>query len=107
MSRDVRRISSLSDKDQPESVDQVIRGILQYLVEHPEAKDTREGIYKWWLPEGHGDRGRDEVQKALDLLTSKGWLTKRGRIPQKEIYGINKDRLQEIKLFLLQSGVAS
>jgi hypothetical protein len=97
----------LSDKDQAESVEQVIREILQYLVEHPDAKDTPEGIYKWWLPKGQSERGRDEVQKALDLLTSKGWLTKRGAVPAKEFYGINKDRLQEIRRFLLQSGGGS
>jgi hypothetical protein len=84
-----------------------MRGILQYLVKHPDAKDTPEGIYKWWLPEGHSDRGRDEVQRALDLLTSKGWLTKRGTIPSKEFYGINKDRLHEIRSFLQQSSAGS
>ena len=97
----------MSDKDQSESDQQVIQKILQYLVEHPDAKDTPEGIYKWWLPKGYSDRGRDEVQKALDLLTSKEWLTKRGTVPSREIYGINKDRLQEIRRFLLQSGASS
>jgi hypothetical protein len=90
----------VSTKDHPEINERVIRGILQYLVEHPDAKDTIEGIYKWWLSKGRSQWGRDEVRKALDWLTSKGWLTKRGSIPSKEIYGINKDRLQEIKTFL-------
>jgi len=84
----------------------VIRGILQYLVEHPDAKDTIEGILKWWLPDGHR-WGRGEVQKALDLLVSKAWLTKRVTIPTKEVYGINKDRTQEIRSFLQQSGASS
>jgi hypothetical protein len=65
-----------------------------------------EGILKWWSPDGHV-WGRGEVQDALDLLTSKGWLTKRGTVPSKEIYGINKDRLQEIRSFLLQPGGSS
>jgi hypothetical protein len=82
---------------------QLLRGILQYLIEHPDAKDTTEGILKWWLPEGHR-WGRREVQAALDLLTSKRWLTKRGTTPSKEIYGINKGRLQEIRSFLRESG---
>jgi hypothetical protein len=91
----------LSDKGQPGGDQQVMRGILQYLVEHPDAKDTPEGIYKWWLPKGHSDWRKAEVQRALDLLTSKGWLTKRGTVPSKEIYGINKDKLGEIKNLLL------
>jgi hypothetical protein len=82
--------------------EEVIRGILQYLVEHPDAKDTPEGIHKWWL-KGQSERSRDEVQKAVDSLTSRGWVTKRGTIPSKEIYGINRNRLQEIEIFLQQS----
>ena len=93
-------------RDRPEINEQVIRGILKYVVDHPDAKDTSEGIYKWWLPDGHRS-GREEVQAALDLLTSKGWLTKRGKIPAKEFYGINKDRLQEIRSFLQESGARS
>jgi hypothetical protein len=89
----------LSQHDQPGGQEQVIREILQYLIEHPDAKDTAEGVLKWWLADGHR-WGRKEVQAALDLLTSKGWLTKRGKVPAKEFYGMNKDRLQEIRSFL-------
>jgi len=96
----------VSYKDQPGAEGQVIRGILQHLIENPDAKDTMEGILKWWLPDGHR-QGRGEVQKALDMLTSKGWLTSREPIPSKEFYGINKDRLQEIRSFLQQSGASS
>jgi hypothetical protein len=92
----------LSNKNQSRSGEQAIREILQYLIKNPEAKDTLEGIYKWWLPKWHSKQGRDEVQKAVNLLTSKEWLTKRGTIPSKEIYGINRDRLPEIKRFLRQ-----
>jgi hypothetical protein len=96
----------VSTKDRPETNEKVIRGILQYLVEHPDAKDTAEGIYKWWLSKGRSQWGRDEVQEALDLLTTKRWLTRRGTIRSKEIYGINKERLQEIKNYLQQSGAS-
>ena len=89
----------MSDNDWPEGDEQVSREILQYLVEHPDAKDTIEGILKWWLPDGRVWK-RGEVQEALDLLTSKGLLTRRGTVPSKEIYGINRDRLQEIKSLL-------
>jgi hypothetical protein len=47
------------------------------------------------------ERHIDEVQSAVDLLIVKGWLTKRGRIPSKEIYGMTKDRIPEIRNFLL------
>jgi hypothetical protein len=95
----------LSYQDKPG--EQVIREILQYLIKNPDAKDTLEGIYKWWMPKGHSKQGRDEVQKAVDLLTSKGWLTKRATIPSKEIYGINRERLWEIESFLQHAGTNS
>jgi len=90
----------LSDKDSPGNYADVIRGILHYWVEHVDAKDTPEGILKWWLPESQGEWGKEDVQKALDFLTSKGWLTKRETTRAKRIYGVNKDRVEEIKTFL-------
>jgi hypothetical protein len=96
----------LTDKNQSRGGEQAIREILQYLIKNPDAKDTLEGIYKWWLPKWHRKQGRAEVQQAVDLLTLRGWLTKRGTIPSKEIYGINRDRLPEIESFLQQSGAS-
>ena len=89
----------MRDETQPEGDEQISRGILQYLAEHPDAKDTIEGILKWWLPAGRVWK-RGEVQESLNLLTSKEWLTRRGTVPSKEIYGINKDQLEEIRKFL-------
>ena len=96
----------MSHQDQRGGAEQVTREILQYLLKHPDAKDAAEGILKWWLSDGHRWKA-SEVQAALDLLTSKGWLTKRQIIPSKEIYGINRDQLQEIRSFLGQSGAGS
>jgi hypothetical protein len=97
-----KKDNALSHETQPEAMKQVSRRILQYLAEHPDAKDTIEGILKWWLPDGRVWK-RGEVQEALDLLTSKEWLTRRGTVPSEEIYGINKDRLEEIKKSLNQT----
>ena len=89
----------MRDKALPEGDEQVSREILRYLVKHPDAKDTIEGILKWWLPDGRVWK-RGEVQETLNLLTSKGLLTRRGTVPSKEIYGMNRERLQEIKSLL-------
>jgi len=81
----------------------VIRGILQYLVMRPEAKDTVEGVCRWWLPHDCGDLGswgEDEVQPALDDLVERGWVTTREMTPSHTIYGLNSDRLETIKAFL-------
>lgn len=39
--------------------------ILQYLVEHPQARDTVEGVLKWWLPISPVPRTKAVVQEAL------------------------------------------
>jgi hypothetical protein len=91
----------LSDKDQPGC--EVIRGILQYLIEHPDAKDTVEGVLKWWVPETFGKRGLAESEKALDILSSRGWLTVRKVSPAQKIYGVNKKFMKEIRIFLIES----
>jgi Fe2+ or Zn2+ uptake regulation protein len=96
----------LNGDNQSHSDEELVRAILQYLLEHPDAKDTIEGILKWWLLDGRGWK-RGKVQRALNLLASKEWLTKRETVPSKEIYGINKDRLQEIRSFLQQSDAGS
>lgn len=90
----------MNEKDSPGDQEKEIWGILHYLIEHPDAKDTIEGILEWWLPAGQAEWGKGEVQKVLDFLTSKGWLTKRETTPSNNIYGINKDQLEEIKNFL-------
>ncbi len=80
----------------------VTRGILLYLIEYPDAKDTMKGILKWWMPRGYIERGGKEIQQALDYLVLKGWLTTCSKVLQKDliIYGVNKERLEQIKAFL-------
>jgi hypothetical protein len=78
----------------------LVREILQYLVGNPEAKDTIEGIRACWLTEGSSEEG---LQAALDQLVSRGWLTRREITPSEIIYGVNAQRLEEIKAFLSES----
>ena len=78
----------------------VTRHILGYLIEHPDAKDTTHGILRWWFPQGDMDRAEEEVQEALDTLVARGWLTQRQTVTSQKLYGMNKEKLEEIKLFL-------
>jgi hypothetical protein len=41
--------------------------ILSYLRAHPDAKDSVEGIARWWV---HADR--ETVEKALQILVKEG-----------------------------------
>jgi hypothetical protein len=93
----------VSEEDSPGSVEQVIREILQYLIEHPDAKDTPEGISKWWRPSGRSDWRYEDIQSALDELASKGWLTMRSSSPPQKIYGFNKKYIKAVRAYLLKS----
>jgi len=65
-----------------------------------------EGILKWWLPEAYVRQGREEIQRVIDFLVSRGWVVERTIASSEKIYSVNQDRLQELQAFLedLQKG---
>jgi hypothetical protein len=77
----------------------VIRAVLHYVIKNPDAKDTIEGVRQWWLPEDYREQGQEQVEEILNFLVTKNWLTLR-MTSQQRIYGLNKTRLKEIKVFL-------
>lgn len=79
------------------------RQILLYLVEHPDAKDTREGIVKWWVPAGRGETEEERIQETLKDLVERGWVVQRETATSKEIYRLNKEQLPHIRKFLEQT----
>ncbi len=78
----------------------VIWHILHYLIEHPEAKDTLQGLHRWWLPGGVVAWEEEAVQSALDVLVARGWLTQRPTTTSQTLYGLHKEQLEEIQEFL-------
>ena len=78
----------------------VVLHILHYLTEHPDAKDTIQGILRWWLPKYPVEHRKEEVREAVDVLVARGWVIKRQLTSPRSIYGMNKDKLEEIKAFL-------
>ena len=93
----------MTDEDFLGTNERVIRAILRYLVEHPDAKDTIEGIRKWWRPEGTPEYRQDEVQQGLESLVSKGWLIVRDLFPPQKVYSFNKKCIKEIREYLVKS----
>jgi len=71
--------------------------VLQYLLSNPGAKDTLEGIRKWWIATRRHEPRSDELQAVLDELMQKGWVVRFKPRGSKYVYGLNKDRLQEIQ----------
>ena len=78
----------------------VMQDILRYLIKYPDAKDTIQGIVHWWLPRTPVERREIEVQKALEVLVARGWVTQRQITPFQQLYGLNKDKVEEINKFL-------
>ena len=90
--------------DESQRQEELTRAILKYCVEHPDAKDTVDGILRWWFPAGEARWRVDEVKAALKSLTANGWLISRKLQQAEEIYGISKEKMTEIQAFLSGSG---
>lgn len=85
-----------------ESLDAVLRySILDYLVRHPGAKDTRAGVLNWWIAKPCPDERL--AMEALEALVTCGWIVKRATSNQ-PIYSVNHAHLNEIREFVTQNG---
>jgi hypothetical protein len=85
--------------DLPNTVRRAIHEIVQYMTQHPEARDTLSGIRDWWLPPGSSYTSV-ELQQALDTLTGWGWLVKYALVKQTVVYGVAEAALDRAKEFL-------
>jgi len=82
----------------------LIREILIHVVRHPDAKDTLDGIHKFWLSPQTAQQSRNKVHDALEYLSEqKHWLTKKTAGTAVTLFGVNKDRADEIREFLSAS----
>jgi hypothetical protein len=80
--------------------DDVSIEILRYVITHPSAKDTINGIEKWWLSKNLDGEGKRKVLESLNLLVVKGWLIARCSPQSETIYSLNENSLLEINAFL-------
>jgi hypothetical protein len=78
---------------------QLARDILTYLLEHPDAQDTLEGIVQGWLP-GRGKKYKQlMVQEVVKDLVLEGTLLE-SKVPgSPAVYRFNlgrRDRMKEL-----------
>ena len=76
--------------------------ILAYLVDHPKAQDTLEGIVDWWLLERAIKFQKAQVKKALTELVTNGLIIEQKGGNSKIHYRVNQSRFDEIKKLVEQ-----
>jgi hypothetical protein len=73
--------------------------ILQYLIRHPQARDSLKGVVHWWLPLQRIEAKVAEVESVLEQLVNRGWIMK--SVSHRQSYfGINEKREKEIRAWL-------
>jgi hypothetical protein len=77
--------------------------ILAYLVKHPEAQDTLEGITEWWLLEQRIRSAVAEVDGALHNLVADDLLVSRQCADGRTYYGLNRAKEREIRRHLREA----
>ncbi len=93
----------MGERRLPSDVSHLIGMILAYLIAHPGAKDTTEGISAWWIASDQGASDKGKVQEAINWLVRRGWMTIREAHPSQTIYGLCVKNIGEIQMFLENS----
>ncbi len=79
---------------------EIAREILAYLVDHPDAQDTMDGIVDWWLLERQILIQWRMVNDALKGLVEKGLVLKFPSADSKFHFRVNQTRYEEILLLI-------
>jgi hypothetical protein len=72
----------------------VAQAILQYLSQHPHARDTVEGIRQFWFLQAQGPPSKPVVLEALQELMGRGLVIESSSRAAESLYGANKERLK-------------
>jgi hypothetical protein len=70
--------------------------IMHYLLDHPGAKDTLDGIARWWVLEQRVKREVMEVQRAVAGLVRRKWLLERRGADAQVHYRLNPAKTGQI-----------
>jgi hypothetical protein len=86
--------------DFPQDNDLVAWLVLGYLCSHPDAKDTADGVGKWWLGSQGIEVDMEMVRTALDYLVRQRWMVSIAGHSGSQIYGLNPERKTVLQQFL-------
>lgn len=76
---------------------QIVGEILAFLVCHPNAQDTFEGIVEWWLMERTIMFQETRVKEALTWLLDNGFIVGLRSDYSEVCYRVNSSRIEEIR----------
>lgn len=83
-------------KDPPPSHEakrKVILAIGKYMLGNPGAKDTEEGVKKWWL---EGKFSEVEVRSALQWFVEKDWVLQRLLPGENQVFYMSPDHTEDV-----------
>ena len=80
------------------------RAVLRYLNGHPEAKDTLDGIARWWLQREWTERLLGDVEQALAILMSRHLVLETRRPGTPPCYRLNAEQGEAIVKMLQGRG---
>ena len=69
---------------------EIARAVLRYLQEHPDAKDTLQGIAQWWILRECAERKLSEVEEGVSVLLTKGLIVEMRREGLPSYFALNK-----------------
>ena len=78
----------------------VAHAILRYLLCHPGAGDTQEGIASWWLRKQRIEEEVPRVIRALEFLETCGLIVQRTGPDRLPHFRVNTERAEEISRLL-------
>ncbi len=84
----------MSDAPPPVRLRGLLHEIWLYLQTHPRGKDTAEGIQEWWVADGKQRFSKEDMQNALDLMVTRGWM-QQSSVGRTVLYSTSSAALEE------------
>ena len=85
--------------------EEISNAILQYLLRHPQAQDTLEGIVHWWLLEERIHQRTLEISEVVKILVKKHLLIEKKLSNADVLYSLNTKKKDVIKSIIEKQSV--
>ncbi len=88
------------DHDPMRRHQEITRRLLSYLLRHPEARDTVEGMTRWWLLEEEIHERLTEISQGIASLVKQGFILEERHGTSLPLYRLNPEKKEEVKRFV-------